>query len=49
MAGNFNQEDAIINVLSGHDHVIDCIAWATLEAANTIESANYGGKMPDGL
>ena len=28
-------------MLSGHDHVIDCIAWATPDAARTIEGANY--------
>lgn len=27
--------------MSGHDHVIDCIAWAPLDSARTIEGANY--------
>lgn len=30
-------------MLSGHDHVIDCIAWAGIESARTIEGANYSG------
>jgi len=29
--------------LSGHDHVIDCIAWAGIDAARTIDGANYSG------
>lgn len=32
-----------MQVLSEHEHVIDCIAWAGLEAAKTIEDANYNG------
>lgn len=30
-------------MLTGHDHVIDCIAWAHTEAARTIEGSNYSG------
>lgn len=30
-------------MLSGHEHVIDCIAWAPLDAAKTIENASYNG------
>ena len=29
--------------MSGHDHVIDCIAWAGIESAKIIEGANYSG------
>lgn len=29
--------------MSGHDHVIDCIAWAGIESARIIEGANYSG------
>ena len=30
-------------MLSGHDHVIDCIAWAGTESAKIIENAGYSG------
>lgn len=30
-------------VLKDHEHVIDCIAWANLECARTIEQADYSG------
>ena len=42
-SGSLAQEDAIIAILSGHDHVIDCISWATEDASRTIENANYNG------
>ena len=29
--------------MSGHDHVIDCIAWAGQDAARVIEGSNYSG------
>ena len=35
------QEDAIVKVLSGHDHVIDCIAWGNPDVAKIIESSHY--------
>ena len=38
-----DNDDAIVQVLSEHEHVIDCIVWATTEACRTIESANYSG------
>lgn len=47
-AGGLTQEDAIVAILSGHDHVIDCIAWAFEEAARSIENANYNGGTTDG-
>jgi hypothetical protein len=34
-------KDSIIAVLSEHEHVIDCIKWATPEACITIENADY--------
>ena len=30
-------------MLSDHEHVIDCIAWANSEAARIIENATYNG------
>lgn len=36
----------MVQVLSDHEHVIDCIMWAPNEAARTIEAANYSG-APD--
>lgn len=36
-------DDAIVQVLSEHEHVIDCIAWAPTEACRTIDNANYSG------
>ena len=36
-----NGDEGIINVLSEHEHVIDCIAWAPLESARTIMTSNY--------
>ena len=36
-----DNDDAIVQVLSDHEHVIDCIVWAPLEACRTIEGANY--------
>lgn len=38
-----DNDDAIVQVLSEHEHVIDCIVWAPTEACRTIESANYSG------
>ena len=35
-------------ILSGHDYVIDCIAWAFEEAARSIENAGYNGGTVDG-
>lgn len=32
-----------MNILKEHEHCIDCIAWAPLEAARTIELAEYSG------
>lgn len=40
-----DSEDAIIQILSDHEHVIDCIVWAHAEAAKTIESASYNGGL----
>lgn len=36
-------DDAIVQVLSEHEHVIDCIVWAPTEACRTIDNANYSG------
>ena len=36
-----HDDDAVIQVLSEHEHVIDCIVWAPLEACKTIDGANY--------
>ena len=36
-----DNDDAIVQVLSDHEHVIDCIVWAPIEACRTIEGANY--------
>ena len=36
-----DNDDAIVQVLSDHEHVIDCIVWAPVEACRTIEGANY--------
>ena len=36
-----------MQVLSEHEHVIDCIVWAPTESCRTIESANYSGYAGD--
>lgn len=36
-----DNDDAIVQVLTDHEHVIDCIVWAPIEACRTIEGANY--------
>ena len=41
--GAMDNDDAIVQVLSEHEHVIDCIVWAPTEACRTIEAANYAG------
>jgi len=41
--GHMENDDAIVQVLSEHEHVIDCIVWAPLESCRTIEGANYAG------
>ena len=38
---NHDNDDAIVQVLSDHEHVIDCIVWAPVESCRTIENANY--------
>lgn len=38
-----DNDDAIVQVLTDHEHVIDCIVWAPTEACRTIEAANYSG------
>ena len=40
---NADSDDVIIQVLSDHEHVIDCIEWAPAESARTIENAHYNG------
>lgn len=42
-AASANREDPVLQILSGHEHVIDCIAWAHAEAAKVIASADYSG------
>ena len=34
--------------MNDHEHVIDSIVWAPLEAARIIESADYSGGMHSG-
>ena len=36
-----HDDDAVVQVLSEHEHVIDCIVWAPHEACKTIDGANY--------
>ena len=36
---------AIIQVLSDHEHIIDCIMWAPPEACKTIENAGYNSGL----
>lgn len=44
--GTSNDPDyAIVQVLSEHEHVIDCIAWAPSEANKIIELAPYNNGM----
>ena len=44
--GSTNDPDyAIVQVLSEHEHVIDCIAWAPSEANKIIELAPYNNGM----
>lgn len=38
---SFEQDLAVVQVLSDHEHVIDCIVWAPLESANTIQNSAY--------
>jgi WD40 repeat protein len=45
--GTLDNDDAIVQVLSEHEHVIDCIVWAPTEACRTIDGANYSGGNPD--
>lgn len=33
----------VVATLDEHEHQIDCIAWAPLEAARTIEHSEYAG------
>lgn len=33
----------VLQTLAGHEHQIDAIAWAPLEAARTIEQSEYAG------
>ena len=33
----------MVNTLYGHEHVVDCIAWANFEACKFIEMAEYNG------
>ena len=40
---NADSDDVIIQVLSDHEHVIDCVEWAPAESARTIENAHYNG------
>lgn len=40
-SGHMENDDAIVQVLSDHEHVIDCIVWAPVESCRTIEGANY--------
>lgn len=42
-AGALDNDDAIVQVLSEHEHVIDCIVWAPTESCRTISNANYSG------
>jgi WD40 repeat protein len=35
--------DPIVCILNEHEHVIDCIVWAPLDSARTIEYADYSG------
>jgi WD40 repeat protein len=37
--------DPIVCILNEHEHVIDCIVWAPLDSARTIEYADYSGGM----
>ena len=41
--GGGGLDDAIVQVLTDHQHVIDCIAWAPTESCRTIDQANYSG------
>lgn len=34
-------DEGIVNVLSEHEHVIDCIAWAPIDSARTIMTSTY--------
>lgn len=38
-----DNDDGIVQVLSEHEHVIDCIVWAPTEACRTIDAATYSG------
>ena len=38
----FNREDPIVAIFSGHSHVIDCIVFAPIESARSIQ------RMADG-
>lgn len=43
LAQGRSTSDPVLCVLKEHEHVIDCIAWAPLECARTIELAEYSG------
>ena len=38
-----DNDDGIVQVLTDHEHVIDCIVWAPTESCRTIDAANYSG------
>jgi WD40 repeat protein len=40
---SLSRADPIVTILNEHEHVIDCIVWAPLESARTIEYADYSG------
>ncbi len=42
-----DNDDAIVQVLNEHEHVIDCIVWAPTESCRTIENANYSGGVEE--
>lgn len=42
-----DNDDGIVQVLTDHEHVIDCIVWAPTEAYRTIDNANYSGPADD--
>jgi len=43
-----DNDDGIVQVLTDHEHVIDCIVWAPTESCKTIDAANYSGHADEG-
>lgn len=42
-----DNDDGIVQVLTDHEHVIDCIVWAPDASCRTIDGANYSGSAED--